>query len=227
MCRRLLKSFSKRHLWKRGQRFRSTSTFLFVRASAIFVFITEIWQLSQSASRHMWKLCCERSRCTPASRILGQLPIGSVFIGGGTPTVLTRDQLIRILDRLHQSFNLQGCDITVECHIQNASLEKLIALREHGVTRVSTGIQTLQHKARRDLHMAGSPDALIQWLAMAKSIGFSGVSADLMYGLPGGDPKSSSCRIWTRCSNCSSLICQCIRPLYLRIQSSTENSRSL
>ncbi len=114
-----------------------------------------------------------------------QLPIGSVFIGGGTPTVLTRDQLIRILDWLHQSFNLQGCDITVECHIQNASLEKLIALREHGVTRVSTGIQTLQHKARRDLHMAGSPDALIQWLAMAKSIGFSGVSADLMYGLPG------------------------------------------
>ncbi|MFQ9799367.1 MAG: hypothetical protein ACLR23_10980 [Clostridia bacterium] len=68
---------------------------------------------------------------------------------------------------------------------------------------MSTGIQTLQHKARRDLHMAGSPDALIQWLAMAKSIGFSGVSADLMYGLPGVS-QEEFLQIWTRRSSCSS-----------------------
>ena len=112
-------------------------------------------------------------------------PIDSVFIGGGTPTVLSASQLERLLKCIRRCFGLRECEITVECNPLNAPVEKLRVLRENGVTRVSIGVQTFFDPTRRQLHIAKSGEEAAAWIARAKELGFDDVSLDLMYGFPG------------------------------------------
>ena len=112
-------------------------------------------------------------------------PIGSVFIGGGTPTVLSASQLERLLQTVRSRFGLKSCEITVECNPLNASSDKLRAMRDNGVTRVSIGVQTFSDAMRRRLHIAKSGEDAAEWIERAKAFGFDDVSLDLMYGFPG------------------------------------------
>lgn len=113
-----------------------------------------------------------------------KLSFGSVFLGGGTPTVLSESQLERIIMKLKSCLDIEGCEITVECNISNASDSKLKLFRQLGVTRISTGIQTLQEDLRKKLHINGSREELTDWIKKAKSYGFKEVSGDLIYGFP-------------------------------------------
>ncbi len=113
-----------------------------------------------------------------------KLEFGSVFFGGGTPTVLSESQLERVITKLKRCLNIEGCEMTVECNISNASESKLRLLRQLGVTRVSTGIQTFQDELRRKLHISGSSEELIEWVERAQGLGFQEVSGDLLYGFP-------------------------------------------
>lgn len=111
--------------------------------------------------------------------------IESIFLGGGTPSVLSEAQLSSILNALKLHLNTNECEITVECNPGSATPQKLSLLRNLGVTRVSTGIQSTDDKTRKAMNMRASGDAVIRWLEDARQYGFDEVSADLMYGLPG------------------------------------------
>jgi oxygen-independent coproporphyrinogen-3 oxidase len=122
------------------------------------------------------------------------LTIETIFLGGGTPSLLTADALAEILDRLRQRFVVDpDAEITVESNPESLDVAKLARYRDAGVNRISLGVQTLEDEilpAIGRLHdTAGSRAAF----DACRAAGFDNVSVDLMYGLPGLDVDG-----WTR-----------------------------
>ena len=113
------------------------------------------------------------------------LKTGSIFLGGGTPTTLSANQLKEIISALKNYLPLENPEITVECNISNADEEKINMLSEAGVTRISTGVQTFSQELRDVLELKYTPDDILEWIEMVREHSFKDVSIDLMYGLPG------------------------------------------
>ena len=123
-----------------------------------------------------------------AAKVLpaGQATVGTVFFGGGTPTLLTPEQLGGILRRIDAAFGLaENAEVTVEANPESVDAASLEHLREQGVTRVSFGMQSSAPHVLRVLdrqHQPGRPEKCIKW---AREAGFEHVSLDLIYGTPG------------------------------------------
>ncbi len=113
--------------------------------------------------------------------------ITSVFIGGGTPTVLTPQQLSRLLAAIREYFPkwTADCEVTVEANPGTVDWEKLVALREGGVTRLSMGAQSFDAALLKRLGRIHSPDDTLHSIELARKAGFENLSIDLMFGLPG------------------------------------------
>ncbi|MBU6481832.1 MAG: radical SAM family heme chaperone HemW [Nitrospirae bacterium] len=113
-------------------------------------------------------------------------PIQSVYLGGGTPTVLAAGQLIAILFEIRRHLTLASdCEITVEAHPSTISERDLVQLRQAGVTRLSLGAESMEDG---DLARIGRPGAVretVTAVAQARAAGFININLDLMYGLPG------------------------------------------
>ena len=109
----------------------------------------------------------------------------TVFLGGGTPSLLSAEDLGAILDRLRARLPLEpGAEVTVECNPDGLTRDRLAGYRTAGVTRISLGIQSLDDRllpALDRLHTAAEARAAF---AAARDAGFDNVSADVMYGLP-------------------------------------------
>jgi oxygen-independent coproporphyrinogen-3 oxidase len=118
----------------------------------------------------------------------GGLRVATVFIGGGTPSLLRVDEMADLLNTVRACVAVDpGAEVTVECNPESVDRPKLAGYRAAGVTRVSLGVQSLDDAAlarsgRR--HTAGGARAAF---AAARAAGFGRVSVDLMYGLPGLD----------------------------------------
>jgi len=111
---------------------------------------------------------------------------GSVYIGGGTPTSLETAQLADLVLMLKERFHIKsGSEITVETTTHNASHEKLEALYETGVNRLSFGVQTFNDSAREVLTLKDTSSDVISVIRSARDIGFDNIDIDLMYNLPG------------------------------------------
>ncbi len=119
------------------------------------------------------------------TQYIQSLKIGAVFIGGGTPTTLPSSQLNKIISALKDYLPLSDPEITVECNISNANEEKINALYEAGVTRISTGVQTFSQKHRDILELKYTADDIFDWISMVRKYPFRDLSIDLLYGLPG------------------------------------------
>lgn len=112
--------------------------------------------------------------------------IGAIFFGGGTPTCLSSEQLEEIINVCRDYLPLSSnVEITVECDVKNARMEKVHKMRELGVSRISTGAQTLNEYYRKLLGLNSSTEQVIEWIEMVNKYNFNVVSIDLMYGLPG------------------------------------------
>jgi putative oxygen-independent coproporphyrinogen III oxidase len=112
--------------------------------------------------------------------------VSTVFFGGGTPTLLSPQQLGGILAAVDDAFGLlPGAEVTVEANPETVEARVLEELRARGVTRVSFGMQSSAPHVLRVLdrvHEPGRPQQCVRW---AKSAGFEHVSLDLIYGTPG------------------------------------------
>ena len=113
------------------------------------------------------------------------LKIGSIFMGGGTPTTLSSTQLKEIISALKDYLPLKNPEITVECNISNTDEDKINALYEAGATRISTGVQSFSEERRNVLELRYTVDDIINWIHMVRQYPFKDISIDLMYGLPG------------------------------------------
>jgi putative oxygen-independent coproporphyrinogen III oxidase len=117
-------------------------------------------------------------------------PVDTVFVGGGTPTLLDPADLGRILEGIDQTWGLAaGAEITTEANPESVTPGSLLALRKAGFTRISLGMQSAAPAVLRILdrkHTAGrAPQAAIE----AREAGFEHVNLDLIYGTPGETPE--------------------------------------
>ena len=123
-----------------------------------------------------------------ARKVLGpDVPqAATVFLGGGTPTLLPPAQLGGILAAIDGEFGLApGCEVTVEANPETVDEASLAALRAAGVTRISLGMQSAVPHVLAVLdrvHQPGRPAQCARW---ARAAGFEHVSLDLIYGTPG------------------------------------------
>ena len=113
------------------------------------------------------------------------------YMGGGTPTTLTAEQMDRVLTAFEESFDLSPCEeITVEAgRPDTITAEKLAVLRAHGVTRVSVNPQTMEDHVLRAIgrcHTAGDIEAAMELVAKYE---FPHVNMDLIAGLPEDSPE--------------------------------------
>jgi len=112
----------------------------------------------------------------------------SVFVGGGTPSLLPPEAMAAILDRLRAHFPIEpSAEITVECNPESVSVERLTGYRNAGVTRISLGVQSLADRILPALDRLHTAAHAREAFDAARAAGFSDVSADLIYGLPGLD----------------------------------------
>jgi oxygen-independent coproporphyrinogen-3 oxidase len=122
--------------------------------------------------------------------------VKSLYIGGGTPSLLSLDQLKRLFWLLMQSFAFEdGFEFCMEANPDESVLtpEKLQFIKEAGVTRLSMGVQTLDNDILRLNGRAGSADQFLRVYSAAKSLGFKVINLDFMSGLLGENWKN-----WTQ-----------------------------
>jgi oxygen-independent coproporphyrinogen-3 oxidase len=118
-------------------------------------------------------------------------PLSTLFLGGGTPTVLAATDLANLVTGCVELFGLDnGAEISIEANPKTIDLHKLALLRQSGVNRLSIGVQSFNE---RELQLLGRPhnaEDAIQAVRLARAAGFTNISLDLMYGLPGQTPDS-------------------------------------
>jgi oxygen-independent coproporphyrinogen III oxidase len=118
----------------------------------------------------------------------GAVDLRSVFLGGGTPSLLPVEAMADILERLRARLGVEpGAEITVECNPESVSLERLAGYRRAGVTRISLGVQSLDDRILPTLDRLHSAAQARRAFDYARAAGFDDVSVDLIYGLPGLD----------------------------------------
>ena len=118
-----------------------------------------------------------------AERPIG--PLETVFIGGGTPSLLTSAQALQVLDRVRRIGLKPGAEVTLEANPSNINSENVEGWLAAGVNRLSIGVQSLQPDALRFLERLHSGSDAIGAIRLARAGGFSNVSADLLFGVPG------------------------------------------
>ncbi|MCC7348732.1 MAG: heme anaerobic degradation radical SAM methyltransferase ChuW/HutW [Variibacter sp.] len=116
--------------------------------------------------------------------------IEAVYLGGGTPSALSAEDLTRILDTVRRRLPLApDCEITLEGRIIHFDDEKIDACIAAGVNRISVGVQTFDTAVRRRQGRRASKEEAIRFLAGIRDRNRVALVIDLLYGLPGQTPE--------------------------------------
>ncbi len=114
----------------------------------------------------------------------------SVYIGGGTPTTLSADQLSMLLGKVNESFGSDLKELSVEAgRPDTITEEKLAVLKESGVGRISINPQSMKQETLDRIGRSHTPEDIDRAFKMARSSGFDVINADIIAGLPGEDEK--------------------------------------
>ena len=122
-----------------------------------------------------------------AARVLGRRakPVETVFVGGGTPTMLPAADLVRVLHGIRDRFGLaDGAEVTTEANPDSVTATSLATLAAGGFTRVSLGMQSSVPHVLAVLDRTHNPDNVARAVSGAREAGLQ-VSLDLIYGTPG------------------------------------------
>lgn len=122
------------------------------------------------------------------------LTLRSVYVGGGTPTTFNAPQLSEMIRTVRASFDMTQCDeFTVEAgRPDTIDRDKLTALLEGGVTRISINPQTLQDNVLENIGRRHTAQQTVDAFLLAREVGFTNINMDLIVGLP-GDTYESFC----------------------------------
>lgn len=132
-------------------------------------------------------LAALRTELELAAAHLGEVPeVSTVFVGGGTPSLLGAAGLARVLGAVRAQFRLAAdAEVTTEANPESTSPEFFAALRTAGYTRVSLGMQSTAAHVLRALDRMHSPGRAVEAAREARRAGFDHVNLDLIYGTPG------------------------------------------
>ncbi|MEP6560493.1 MAG: radical SAM protein, partial [Nakamurella sp.] len=146
-------------------------------------------ELGSAASPQSW-LDAALSEIDLAAKVLGaggqQRPVSTVFVGGGTPSLVGAGPLTELLGAVRARFGLTvDAEVTTEANPESTDPKLLALLRAAGYTRLSLGMQSTSSRVLQILdrtHTAGRALQVVDW---ARAAGFEHVNLDLIYGTPG------------------------------------------
>ncbi len=121
-----------------------------------------------------------------------ELKLDTVYIGGGTPTSISAEQLGQIMDAVRANMHMEPVrEYTVEAgRPDTITPEKLEVIRSHGATRISINPQTLNDKVLRAIGRKHTAQQAVDAFRLARSLGFANINMDLIAGLPEDTPDS-------------------------------------
>lgn len=115
-----------------------------------------------------------------------QKKLKSIFIGGGTPTCLSSEQLVSIVEACGRYFTIENfAEITVECNPGTVDSGKFLKLRQAGVNRISIGVQSYQQRLLSFLGRIHDWNQVTQAIRDCRESGIENLNLDLIFGIPG------------------------------------------
>lgn len=119
-----------------------------------------------------------------------QVPVESVYFGGGTPSLLDAGELSKILERIFRNHEVRtDAEITLEANPDDIHAEALSSWRAMGINRISLGIQSFHDRELKWMNRSHDADAARKALHEISAAGFDNISADLIFGSPLSDVK--------------------------------------
>jgi len=120
------------------------------------------------------------------AKFLEPVSAPTIYFGGGTPSILTPEQINRLMEAVRKQFNIdKPAEITLEANPGTVTLESLKGYLAAGVNRLSLGIQSLDDRQLALLGRIHSADDARSAFKAARTAGFSNIGIDLMHGIPG------------------------------------------
>lgn len=111
-------------------------------------------------------------------------PVSTIYFGGGTPSILSQEELGSILSKLKSLFIIEeGVEITLEANPDDLATEKLAELKALGINRLSIGIQSFIESDLRFMNRAHNAQQAIDCVRLAHEAGITNISIDLIYGI--------------------------------------------
>jgi oxygen-independent coproporphyrinogen-3 oxidase len=112
--------------------------------------------------------------------------IGTIYFGGGTPSLLPTEQISFILEEINNTNNIKPqAEITLEANPEDINNRKARELFDLGINRISLGVQSFDNEILKKLNRAHSKEDAFRAIQVLQSIGFSNLTIDLIYGIPG------------------------------------------
>lgn len=111
--------------------------------------------------------------------------VTSVFFGGGTPSILSETQILRIMEALQKNFFIKSdAEITIECNPGTLTEQKLLAYKEAGINRLSMGLQSAKNEELKKLGRIHTFEEFLRNYDLVRKMGFDNVNVDIMSALP-------------------------------------------
>lgn len=124
-------------------------------------------------------------------RVLGGRPLDTIYVGGGTPTVIPAPRLSQLLDRIRTTFPVVAQpEVTIEAHPATVDRDVFRRLADAGCTRLSLGAESMNQEEFGPIGRPGVVAETIRAVADAKAVGLTNINLDVMYGLPGQRPEA-------------------------------------
>lgn len=111
--------------------------------------------------------------------------LSTVYIGGGTPSWLSQELMLAIIDTIGSSFHIrQDVEASMECNPGTLTQSKLLAYREAGINRLSIGLQSADNEELKRLGRIHTFEQFMKTYEMARNAGYHNINVDIMSGLP-------------------------------------------
>ncbi len=121
--------------------------------------------------------------------------VDTIFIGGGTPSILPTGAVSLIINTIKNCYNVDtNCEITMESNPNSIDYTKAVSWKEAGVNRISVGLQTTSNRLLKLIGRAHTFEDYLNCMDILKKVGFNNINADIMLGLPSqkqGDVKTT------------------------------------
>lgn len=118
----------------------------------------------------------------------GKKTLQTIYLGGGTPSLLSQSELVQLWEAIHQQFEgLEEAEVTLEANPDDLTLEYLSFLKDLGVNRLSIGVQSFVQKELEWMNRSHTSEQAIQCVKEAQRAGFTNISIDLIFGTPHTD----------------------------------------
>ncbi|MEM6525219.1 MAG: radical SAM family heme chaperone HemW [Bacteroidota bacterium] len=112
--------------------------------------------------------------------------VETIYFGGGTPSLLSKDEISDILSTIHENFQVKdNSEVTLEANPDDLSHKKLEKMYDCGINRLSIGVQSFDTEVLKSLNRAHNAEEAASCLIKAQKVGFQNISIDLIYGIPG------------------------------------------